>query len=206
MNDTPKNPSWDDRYNVSNYVYGTDPNDYLVEVVDRIPKGPVLCLAEGEGRNAVHLAGRGYEVTAVDSSSVGLEKARKLAGERSVKIETVHADLADFDIGVERWTGIVSIFCHLPKELRAVVCRRCVEGLKPGGALVMEAYTPRQLAYGTGGPQSVELLVDPEDVKKELSGLRLERAVEKVREINEGHYHRGMGAVVQILGFKNLAR
>ncbi len=202
MNDTPGKPNWDERYNVSDYVYGTDPNEYLVEVTDRIPKGAVLCLAEGEGRNAVYLASRGYEVTAVDSSSVGLEKAQKLARERSVKIETIHADLADFDIGAERWSGIVSIFCHLPKELRALVCRRCVEGLKPGGVLVMEAYTPRQLVYGTGGPQVLELLVEPEDVKKELSGLRLDRAAEKVREIGEGIYHRGAGAVVQILAFK----
>jgi SAM-dependent methyltransferase len=206
MNDKPKNPSWDDRYSVPDYVYGTDPNEYLVEVADRIPMGPVLCLAEGEGRNAVYLAGKGYEVTAVDSSSVGIEKAQKLARERSVKIETIHADLADFEIGVERWAGIVSIFCHLPKPLRELVCRRCVEGLKPGGVLVMEAYTPRQVAYGTGGPQSVELLVEPKDIRKELSGLRLERAGEKVREIAEGRFHRGAGAVVQILGFKNQAR
>jgi len=199
-------PSWDERFDVSDYIYGTDPNEYLVEVVDRIPKGPVLCLAEGEGRNAVYLAGKGYEVTAVDSSSVGLEKALKLARERSVKIETVHADLADYEMGVERWTGIVSIFCHLPKELRALVCRRCVAGVKPGGAFVMEAYTPRQLAYGTGGPQSLELLVEPEDVTKELFGLRFERTLEKVREINEGMSHRGAGAVVQILGFKSQAR
>jgi SAM-dependent methyltransferase len=206
MNDASKNPSWDERYNVSDYVYGTDPNEYLVEVADRIPKGPVLCLAEGEGRNAVYLAEQGYEVTAVDSSSVGLEKARKLARVRSVTIETIHADLADFEIGDERWAGIVSIFCHLPAELRRLVCRRCVDGLRPGGAVVMEAYTPRQISYGTGGPQTVDLLVDPEDVKRELSGLQLERAVEKVREINEGRYHCGAGAVVQILGFKNQGR
>ena len=70
----------------------------------------------------------------------------------------------------------------------------------------MEVYTPRQLAYGTGGPQTVDLLVEPEDVKRELSGLRIEVAVEKVREINEGAYHSGMGAVVQILAFKTKSR
>ena len=206
MNDKPNYPSWDERYSIPDYVYGTEPNEYLVEMTGRIPKGPVLALADGEGRNGVYLAGKGYDVTAVDSSSVGLEKARRLARDRSVKIETIHADLADFEIGVERWTGIVWIFCHLPKELRRLVCKRCVQGLKPGGALVMEVYTPRQLAYGTGGPQSVDLLVEPEELKRELHGLRIEVAVEKVREINEGAYHSGMGAVVQILAFKTKSR
>jgi SAM-dependent methyltransferase len=206
MNDTPKKIPWDERFNVPGYVYGTEPNGYLVEIADRIPKGPVVCLAEGEGRNAVYLAGKGYEVTAVDSSTVGLEKARRLAGERSVKIETVHADLADFDLGVERWAGIVSIFCHLPKEIRPIVCKKVVAGLKAGGAFVMEAYSPRQLEYRTGGPQTLDLLVDLETVKKELIGLRFERAEEKIREVHEGAFHHGPGAVVQILGFKNEAR
>ena len=202
MNDGPKRNSWDERFNVPEYVYGTDPNAYLVEVADQIPEGPVLCLAEGEGRNAVYLAGKGCEVTAVDSSAVGLEKAQKLARERFVKIETVHADLADFEIGIERWAGIVSIFCHLPGDTRALVHRRCVAGLRPGGMFVLEAYSPRQLEYRTGGPQTVELLVDLDTVKKELLGLRFERAVETVREIHEGVYHSGPGSVVQILGFK----
>jgi SAM-dependent methyltransferase len=206
MSDTPKKTPWDERFNVPGYLYGTEPNGYLVEIVDRIPGGPVLCLAEGEGRNAVYLAGRGYEVTAVDSSAVGLDKARRLARERSVKIETVHADLADFDFGVDRWAAIVSIFCHLPKEIRPAVCKGVVTGLRPGGAFVMEAYSPRQLEYRTGGPPSLDLLVDLETVKKELMGLRFERAEEKVREVQEGILHHGPGAVVQVLGFKNRER
>ena len=84
---------WDQRYAVGEYVYGTRPNDFLTSVVDRLPMGRVLCLAEGEGRNAVFLAEQGFEVTAVDSSAVGLAKARKLAGQRGVHIETVVADL-----------------------------------------------------------------------------------------------------------------
>jgi len=206
MNDGPKKNFWDERFNVPEYVYGTEPNAFLVEVLDRIPNGPVLCLAEGEGRNAVYLAGRGYDVTAVDSSAVGLEKARKLAAQRSLTIKTVHADLADYAIGVDCWKGIVSIFCHLPRDTRALVHRRCVAGLKPGGVLVLEAYSPRQLEYQTGGPQTLDLLVDLETVKKELLGLRFERALETVREIHEGALHRGPGSVVQILGFKSLER
>lgn len=202
MNDGEKRNMWDERFDTPDYVYGTDPNAFLVEVAARIPKGAVLCLGEGEGRNAVYLAGKGYDVTAVDSSSVGLEKARRLAGERGVKIATVHSDVAHFDIGHERWAGIVSVFLHLPRDARASLHRRCVSGLRPGGALVLEAYSPKQLEYGTGGPKSLDLLVGLESVKQELEGLFLERAQEKVREVREGRFHQGPGAVVQVLGVK----
>jgi SAM-dependent methyltransferase len=202
MNDNDRRNKWDERYDVPDYVYGTEPNAFLVEVAHRIPKGPVLCLGEGEGRNAVYLARLGHDVTAVDSSAVGLEKAQKLAAAHSVTLTTVHADLADFPMGRGRWAGIVSIFCHLPRDTRALVYGQCVAGLQTRGAFVLEAYTPRQLEYGTGGPTSLDLLVDLESLRSELEGLRLEQAREVVREVNEGHYHRGPGAVVQVLGIK----
>jgi 2-polyprenyl-3-methyl-5-hydroxy-6-metoxy-1,4-benzoquinol methylase len=112
-------PSWNDRYSEPGYAYGTEPNSYLVSVVNRIPKGKVLSLGEGEGRNAVYLASLGYNVTAVYSSDVGLAKARQLAKDRGVKITTVTADLAGLAIETESWDGIVSIFCHLPAVVRA---------------------------------------------------------------------------------------
>jgi len=119
----------------------------------RLPAGKVLCLAEGERRNAVWLTRQSREVTAVDASEVGMEKARRLAPVRGVTITTVQADLADFEIEPQQWDLIVSIFCHLPRDLRADVHRRCVEGLRPGGMLLLEAYTPAQLEYKTGGPR-----------------------------------------------------
>ena len=202
MSDNERKNTWDERFDVPEYVYGTEPNGFLAEVLDRIPKGPVLSLGEGEGRNAVHLAEHGYDVTAVDSSAVGLDKTRRLASERSVHVTTVHADLADFHIEPGHWAGILSIYCHLPRGIRALVHRRSVRGLRPGGALVLEAYSPRQLEYRTGGPQSLELLMDLDAVKEELAGLRFERALEKVRDVREGRCHQGQGAVIQILGFK----
>jgi 2-polyprenyl-3-methyl-5-hydroxy-6-metoxy-1,4-benzoquinol methylase len=117
---------WDQRYGGEEYAYGTAPNEFLVAMAPRLPMGRVLCLGEGEGRNAVWLAGRGYEVTAVDASRVGLEKAERLAAERGVTITTVHADLAKHDIDPDAWDGILSIFCHLPPALRADVHHRFV--------------------------------------------------------------------------------
>jgi len=193
---------WNERYAGEEYIYGTQPNDFLASVVDRLPMGRVLCLAEGEGRNAVFLAEQGFEVVAVDSASVGLEKARHLAGRRGVHIETVVADLADYEIVPEAWDAVVAIFCHLPPPLRREVHARAVAGLRPGGAFVLEAYTPAQLQHGTGGPPVVELMMTLAALRDELAGLRLEHAIETERDIQEGRFHAGLGAVVQVLAYK----
>lgn len=193
---------WDERYREPGYAYGSEPNDFLASVADRIPQGPVLCLAEGEGRNGVFLASRGHAVTAVDGSAVGLEKARALAAERQVSLRTVHADLADYAIEPGAWAGIVSIWCHLPAALRVPVHRGVVAGLRPGGVLLLEAYTPAQLTHGTGGPKVADLLYGLEQLKQDFAGLAFEHAVELERDIHEGRYHAGQSAVVQILARK----
>jgi SAM-dependent methyltransferase len=193
---------WDQRYNEPDYAYGTEPNDFLRAMADRLPPGRLLSLGEGEGRNAVWLAGQGFSVTAVDSSAVGLDKARRLAAERGVEIATCHADLAEFPIEPEDWDAVVSIFCHLPPALRRQVHRRVVQGLRKGGMLLLEAYTPRQLAFGTGGPPVAELTMDLLGLRNELAGLELFHAEELERDVCEGRYHTGRAAVVQVAGIK----
>lgn len=193
---------WDERYGQPGYAYGTEPNDFLVQVADRVPSGPVLCIGEGEGRNAVFLARGGHAVTALDASRVGLAKAEALAAENGVALTTLHADLAEYVIQPDAWAGIVSIWCHLPQELRRRVHRSVVTGLRPGGAFVLEAYTPAQLAHGTGGPKVAELLYSLSELRDELSELDLVHASELERDVHEGRFHEGRSAVVQILGFK----
>ena len=194
------NKSWDEKYSAADFYYGTEANDFLREHCAAIPAGgEVLCLAEGEGRNAVFLGGRGWRVVALDQSPVGLQKASRLAFERGVRLETVVADLADHAIEPARWDGIVSIWCHLPPPLRAVVHGQVVRGLRPGGVLLLEAYTPDQLRHGTGGPKDVELLPTLAELRRELAGLEFEHAVECERVIQEGHGHHGLSAVVQIV-------
>lgn len=191
---------WNERYSQPGYIYGTKPNDFLVSMVGAIPPGRVLCLAEGEGRNAVFLASRGYEVVAVDSSEVGLEKTRQLAEAQGVAITTVLADLRDFLIEPASWEGIVSIFCHVPRELRVPLHSAVVKGLKPGGVFILEGFTPQQLGRGTGGPPNVELLMSLADLRTELAGLKMVHACEIEREVVEGTYHTGPASVVQIVG------
>lgn len=193
---------WDERYSSEEYIYGKDPNEFLANVVGKIPKGKVLCVAEGEGRNAVFLAEQGYEVVAVDSSAVGLEKARKLAEERGVSIQTIVCDLAQFDIKPESWDGVVSIFAHVPPQVRKELHKKIVNGLRSGGVLILESYRPDQLKYKTGGPPSAELMMTLEGLEQELKGLDFDYGVELDRDVVEGKFHTGKGAVVQIIGVK----
>lgn len=193
---------WDERYADEEYVYGTEPNDFLKDHVDRLPGGKVLSLCEGEGRNAVFLASKGYEVTGVDSSSVGLAKAHRLAEKQGVHISTQLADMGDFHIEPESWNGMVSIFCHIPAGMRAVLHRQIVAGLKPGGVLILEAYTPAQIALGTGGPKMPELTMTADQLRQELDGLEFEIIEELERDVVEGKFHSGRGAVVQVVARK----
>jgi len=193
---------WDERYSSEEYIYGKDPNEFLANAADKIPKGRVLCVAEGEGRNAVFLAEQGYDVIAVDTSSVGLEKARKLATERGVSIETIVSDLGQYDIEPESLEGVVSIFAHVPPPVRKELHKKIVNGLRPGGVLILEAYRPDQLKYKTGGPPTAEFMMTLESLEQELKGLSFEYAMELDRDVVEGKFHTGKGAVVQLIGIK----
>jgi SAM-dependent methyltransferase len=196
--------TWDERYDTDDFVYGTEPNDFLAQVADRLTPGELLSIAEGEGRNAVFLAGLGHRVTGVDSSAVGLAKARRLAARRGVALTTEVCDLAGFDPGQARWQTVVSIFCHLPSALRSALYTRLVAALKPGGLLVLEAYTPDQLQHGTGGPKDPDMLPTLAALQHELAGLDFLIARETVRPVIEGRFHSGMGAVVQVLARRPL--
>lgn len=193
---------WDDRYQGNDYAYGREPNDFLRAQANRIPRGRVLCLAEGEGRNAVFLAEQGYDVTAVDLSVEGLKKAQRLAGERGVTLTTVHADLADYEPSNDTYSGIVAIFAHLPAPVRRRVHRWVAHALVPGGVFILEAYTPAQLAFESGGPRDLDFLMTLAGLKEELAPLRVEVGNEAERDIHEGQFHQGRSATVQVVALR----
>jgi SAM-dependent methyltransferase len=193
---------WDERYSDEDFAYGKEPNDFLKAYAEQLPIGKTLCIGEGEGRNAVYLASLGHEVTALDASSVGLQKASLLAQEKQVEIQTIHADLNHYEFATEAWDNIVAIFCHLPPELRKQVHQSVVKSLKPDGMFILEAYTPQQLDYGTGGPPVEAMMMDLVTLRDELDGLRFIHSEETVREVIEGEHHTGVGAVVQVIGQK----
>ena len=206
MNTRPED-TWNRRYAAAGFYYGTAPNDFLREVEPLLSRqGHVLCLGEGEGRNAVFLAQCGHTVSAMDQSAVGLEKAQLLAREQGVRIATHVADLENWDLGAAApkggWDAIVSIWCHMPVAVRPALHQRIVAALKPGGVFVLEAYRPEQLRYGTGGPPTVDLLPTLAELQRDLAALELLVAGAPEREVREGKGHDGLSAVVQVLGRK----
>jgi SAM-dependent methyltransferase len=193
---------WEQRYGVDHYHYGTAPNDFLREQIDSLPDGPVLCLAEGEGRNAVFVAGTGREVHSVDLTEAGVAKTQRLARVRGVLVNAVAADLATYDIGHEQWAAVVSIFAHMPPHVRRDLHGRVVAALRPGGVFLLEAYTPDQIGRGTGGPAVPEMTMTLDLLRGELAGLDFLHALETERVVVEGPGHTGMGAVVQVIARK----
>lgn len=191
---------WDARYAEEGWAFGTEPNDFLREQAHHLaPGGRVLCLAEGEGRNAVWLAQQGFDVTGVDLASHGLDKAQRLAAERGVHLTTMVADLASFEFGSAAWDGIVSIFAHVPPEVRQRVHAQVLTALKPGGILLLEAYRPQQLEHGTGGPPDEARMLDLERLRPELGTLEWLLAREVERDVIEGRYHTGRASTVQLV-------
>lgn len=193
---------WNERYLEGN-VYGDEANTFLKERTSVFPKdAKILCLAEGEGRNAIFLAKQGFQVTAVDFSETGMKHAKERAQKEGIPLTTVVADLNEYDIGENQWDGVVSIFGHLPPEIRKKVYAGITKGLKKGGVFLFEAYTPEQLEYGTGGPKDVSFLITEEIVQEGLSSLETIFQKKLLREIHEGKYHNGKSSVIQYIGKK----
>jgi len=191
---------WDDRYkSTTNYVFGTEPNDFLREQAKNFPAGKVLCLGDGEGRNGVWLAQQGFDVLSVDASWVGLEKARKLAEEKQVDIATRVVDLKDMKFQLSKYSAVVSVFCHMPADLRAAVHRRSCQSLLPGGYFLLEAYAPGQEEFQTGGPSDPSLYMSLDQILQELEGVELVVGQEITRDVIEGSAHTGKARVLQLL-------
>jgi SAM-dependent methyltransferase len=191
---------WDDRFSADGYLYGTEPSDFLAERFSALPPGGnILCLAEGEGRNGVFLATQGMHVTGVDSSAVGLAKAQQLAAQRAVSLTTVVADLSEWDLGEDRWDGVVSIWAHLPAPIRSALHPRLARALRPGGILLLEHYHPRQVGYGTGGPSDPTMMLTLDDLDTAFAGWTRVHTFEGERVVIEGSGHGGKSYVTQAI-------
>ncbi|MBI9048122.1 MAG: class I SAM-dependent methyltransferase [Anaerolineaceae bacterium] len=199
----PSNNLWDERYSQHAYAYGTQPNEFLSNQISQLPTGQALSIGEGQGRNAVYLAKQGYAVTAVDASSVGIQQAGMFASQEQVEINFINADLAAYKIESSKWNLILSIYCHLPSEVRKSVHQQVVNGLAPGGMFLLEAFSPQQIHNQTGGPKNPDMLASLDQLQSELDGVTFIIAQQIEREVEEGLHHSGMASVVQILAQKS---
>lgn len=194
---------WNQRYSEEGHAYGSAPNDFLEKNFHLLKKnGRILCLAEGEGRNALFLARKGFSVTAVDFSEVGISKLLKAASLERLPIDAKIEDMEDFDMGKSSWDGIISIFAHLQPAIRKKVHQNIQEALKDQGLLILEAYRPEQIERGTGGPTDKNMMMNINILHEELPALTPVFESEAEREIYEGKYHNGLSSVVQFIGRK----
>jgi len=191
---------WNTRYAESGYAYGTEPNAFLVSQQKYLmPGGKALAVADGEGRNGVWLAQQGLDVLSVDASEVGLSKTRELAADRGVQIRTEKVELSTWAWSEQTFDIVAAIYIHFPPEVRARLHHRMFEALKPGGILILEAFTPAQLNYKSGGPPVLEMLYTADMLRIDFAGGEILLLEETTTELAEGKYHHGPAAVVRLV-------
>jgi SAM-dependent methyltransferase len=195
---------WQDRYGIPDYLFGTAPNYFLASCKALLPKsGKALAVADGEARNGVWLAEQGLDVTSIDFSEAAQAKAAALAKERGVTIKLIHADVHAFDYPQDAFDVVVEIFTQFSRpEERPRKWAGMRKALKPGGLLILQGYTQKQLQYRTGGPNEIERLYTRPMLEQAFGDLRDLKIVQEDREIHEGVAHGGMSAVIGLTGRK----
>lgn len=196
---------WQTRFgSTDDYVFGEAPNHFLVSVADLLPaSGRVLAVADGEGRNGVWLAARGLDVVSLDFSPIAQAKAKRLAEKQGVSPVFIEADVHAWDYPENTYDAVVEIFTQFSNPAqRAQKWAGMRRTLKPGGVLVVQGYTPRQLDYGTGGPRVHENLYTEAMLRDAFGDWPIERLVEEDREMTEGPGHSGMSAVIGLVARK----
>lgn len=193
---------WDSRYSEQQFVYGTEPNAFLKEQIDKLKPGKALFLGEGEGRNAVYAATVGWQVDAVDFSSSAKVKALKLSEEKMVNINYEVCDLNEYQFKENYYDLVVMIFLHLPIELREKVFYNSIRSLKENGRIIIEVFSKQQINNTSGGPRSIDLLYSGKEILDLVKGLNIELIETKIINLEEGQYHKGKADVVRYVGVK----
>jgi cyclopropane fatty-acyl-phospholipid synthase-like methyltransferase len=204
MTDNHELAFWNKRFSEQSYLFGTEPNAFLSSQRARLRPGMrALAIADGEGRNGVWLAEQGLNVLSVDFSPVALKKADELAATAQVTLETECVDLATWDWGAPRFDLVAAIFIQFAApDLRDHIFQKMKDVLVPGGLLLLEGYGPKQLAFGTGGPQDVNKLYTPALLKEAFGDLDILALEEYEADLSEGERHKGMSAVVDLVAQK----
>lgn len=194
---------WDERYSSIGFVYGTEPNIFFKDELDKLQTGNILLLGEGEGRNAVYAAVKGWNVDAVDFSTIGKEKALNFAKEKKVRLNYLISNLDDYTFYKDHYDAVGFIFLHMPPKLRRKIHRKVINTLKPGGKVILEVFDKEQLGKNSGGPQSEEMLYCKSEIENDFKDLK-HHLLEKVKEeYEEGDHHKGIAYVLRFVGEKD---
>ncbi len=194
---------WNKRFSTLEYVFGEEPNAFLVSQAARLGKGHALALADGEGRNSVWLARQGFTVDAFDFSPPAVEKAKALAVKHQVSLNFTCSDWQSFDWPTAHYDLVAGIFFQFatPEE-RAELFEKIKQSLKPGGVLVIQGYGKNQLAFKTGGPDKLEHLYDEDLLRQAFAGFEVQVCETYETSITEGAGHSGMSALVGFVARK----
>ena len=199
-NDKWANPQkmWDERFSQHELIYGEKPNAFLAEQSSRFSRGMKLLVpADGYGRNGIWLAKQGFNVHTVDLSPIGVERARKAALAAGANLPIEQADLTTWNWPAKQFDGVLAIFLHLAPSDRTKVHASMLRTAKPGGLIILEAFSPAQLQHNSGGPKQVELLYTAEMLRQDFASADPLLLEEKETHISEGYMHSGSAAVVR---------
>ena len=194
---------WDKRYAEPGYLFGTEPALFLTREAGVLPQAVrVLCLADGEGRNSVWLAGLGHQVTAMEASPVALAKARALATARDVTVDFQQSNIEDWDWH-RQFDAVVGVFIQFaPPQTRSAIHAGIAQAVVPGGLVMLHGYAPRQISYGTGGPSRAENMYELSGLAADFPDWVVLRATDYDADLAEGSRHVGKSALIDFIARK----
>ena len=192
---------WNVRYADNEVVYGREPNLFFKSFIDNRKPGTLLLPAEGEGRNAVYAASKGWEVDAFDFSEEAYRKAMNWSAEKNVTINYQVKEIERFT-ATKKYDAVGLIYVHLPQNTRQSFHKQVHNSIRSGGFLVLEAFAKEQLEYGSGGPKNVSLLYDAPTICQDFPFLHTMFCGQKEIDLDEGNFHKGKAAVLQLIGQK----
>jgi SAM-dependent methyltransferase len=189
---------WEGRYAAPDYIFGTAPNYFLASCQSLLPRsGKALSIADGEGRNGIWLARQGLDVLSIDFSPSAQAKAKRLAQAQEVTVAFELANVHSWQYPEAEFDVIVEIFAQFSAPAdRAPKWAGMRRALKPGGLLIIQGYTPKQLEYGTGGPKELDHFYTRGLLETAFAGFHDMRFIEEELEMHEGSAHGGMSAVI----------
>lgn len=199
---------WNERFNKEEFIFGKEPNEYLVDQSKRFltPGNKVLCIADGEGRNGVWLAKQGMHVVGFDASDIALAKAKQFAKDNQVEVEYSFSDTDSFTWQTNSYDAVIGIFIQFADpEMRARIFSQAHQALKPGGIFILQGYTPKQLEYKTGGPSLIEHLYTEKLIRELAEEFEILDLQCYEKELSEGARHTGMSALLGMVARKSLA-
>ncbi len=194
---------WNKRYSINEYIYGKEPNEFLIQELQKIQPGKILFLGEGEGRNAVYAAKLGWKVDAVDFSEEAKRKAHNLANENKVEINYIIQDIAEYIPQINYYDAIGIFYLHLNEDLRKKLHKNIINALKPNGRVIIEVFEKEQIKYNSGGPKDESLLYSLEDIAEDFIDLEFEKFSKEKIFLNEGNAHKGEAIVIRFVGIKS---